>query len=329
MNTVPKVSIVILNYNKKDILRQTIESALTVDWPNSETIVVDNASTDGSADMVEAEFGSAVQLIRRQVNCPTAGRNQGFWAATGKYILSLDNDILLPDKSVVRAAVAVFQQFPDAAALAFKVGTVENPEEPLPEHWWHPVPVDKGKDLYFYTDYFSEGAVFFSAEALRMTGGYDEDFFQYYESVDLMLRMIAANYTLVFCPTLFCAETQVRGFFGGRRTRLNYLTLRNKLWTVWKHYPLGRGILFALPRIAAAAVRSIGGRWPDFFLKAVKDGIFAPASIRKLRRPLPQEVWTRIQEIRRGKLLTVQLDSAKDHREAAIPTQKAPESVVG
>lgn len=294
------VSVVILNYNNKDFLRACITSALELDWPELEIIVVDNASSDGSPDMVEAEFGERTRLIRREHNSPTAGRNQGFNAARGAYILSLDNDIVLPDKTVVRKAVSIFERLPKVALLAFKIGTVENPDVPLPEHWWHPLPIEEGKNRYFFTDFFSEGAVFFRTVSLRATGGYDEEFFQYFEGNDLSFRLIRDGYDLLFSPDLACGELRIRGFFHQARTRINYLALRNKIWIVWKHYPFWKGTWYLLGRLGIAAFRSCRYGWSDLFLRALKEGIFAPSRIRSQRRLLGADAWRRIDEIHHG-----------------------------
>jgi GT2 family glycosyltransferase len=305
--TMPLVSVVVLNYNKKELLEQCLASVLRLECADLEVIVVDNSSTDGSGEMVEERFGSQVQLIRRKVNSPTAGRNQGFRAARGDYILSIDNDIVLPDKTVLRKGIELFMQFPSVGLLAFKVGTVDRPDEPLPEHWWYPLPVKEWKDRFFYTDFFSEGAVLFRSQVLAVTGGYDDEFFQYFEAVDLSLRMIRDGFDMLYCPVLTCAELRIRGFQPQKRTRVNYLSLRNRLWVVWKHYPFWRGFVFALGRIAKAGIFSVRYGWVDYFLLGVKDGIAAPASIRAQRRPLTEKTWWKIRQIRRGKKCEISL----------------------
>jgi len=295
------VSIVILNYNNKDFLRKSITSALELDWPELEVIVVDNASSDGSHEMIESEFGNRIRLIRRQDNSAAAGRNEGFNTAVGNYVLSIDNDIVLTDRMVVRKAMSLFTQFPTVALLAFKVGSVENPEEPLPEHWWYPVPMVRGKDQLFFTDFFSEGAVFFRSEAIKASGGYDEMFCQYYEGNDLALRLTRDGYDLLYCSSLSCAELRIRGFLGRSRNRVNYLSLRNKIWTAWKHYPLKRACPYLLGRIAVSAFRSARFGWFDLFVTALRDGFLAPYAIRVQRQPLNKETWAKIRDIHKGK----------------------------
>jgi GT2 family glycosyltransferase len=301
----PLVSVVVLNYNKKDLLEQCLTSVLEVNWPSLEIIVVDNASTDGSAEMVKQRFHDQVRLVRREVNSPTAGRNEGFRAAHGEYILSIDNDIVLLDRTLLRKGVQLFERFPSVGLLAFKIGTLDHPDEPLPEHWWYPLALDKWKDRFFYTDFFSEGAVLFRSQVLAESGGYDDEFFQYFEAVDLSLRLLRDGIDMLYCPVLTCAELKIRGFQPQQRTPVNYLSLRNRLWVVWKHYPFWRGLVFASGRIAMAGVLSLRYGWVDYFVRGVKEGIVAPAAIRAQRRPLTEETWWRIREIRRGKACEV------------------------
>jgi glycosyltransferase involved in cell wall biosynthesis len=241
-----------------------------------------------------------VRIVRRQVNSPTAGRNEGFNAACGDYVLSLDNDILLADPMVLHRATAILEGLPSVGTLAFKIGSPDHPNEPLREHWWHPVGLPEGKDRFFYTDWFPEGAVLFRRGALSATGGYDEDLFHGFESADLALRLLERGFDILFCPNLSCSELRVRGFQHKVRQRMNYLVMRNKLWTAWKDYPLGRGLYFAATRSAAGALRSVRHGWGDLWLKAVAEGIAAPSSIRNKRRPLASSTWKRVRQIRKG-----------------------------
>ncbi len=305
------VSVVVLNYNNKDVLRKCVSRVLEIDWRALEVIVVDNASSDGAPEMIEAEFGDRVHLIRRTQNSPTAGRNQGFASARGRYILSLDNDIMIVDRNVVEQALSIFQQFPSAAALAFKIGGVENPDEPLSIHWWHPVPVEEGKNRYFWTDFFPEGAVFFQREALRKTGGYDEVLFQYFEQVDLAFKFIRDGYSMMYCPALKCFEFAFQGNVKRKRARVNYLSLRNRIWMAWKHYTVRRAIPYVVGRLVAGLFRCFRDRSWDSYLRAVKDGIFAPQSIRSQRYTLDPAVWQEIQRIHQGLYCDEQIQLAR------------------
>lgn len=300
MTESPLISVVIINYNKKEILRQCLESARALEWPNLEWIVVDNASTDGSAEMVEAGYGGSVRVIRRTVNSVTAARNQGFQAARGEFIFSLDNDIQLPDKQVLQKGVDLFRQFPEVGLLAFPIRDPRDPDQHLEEHWWYPVPLEQGQTRFFFSTYFTESAALIRSEAIQRTGGYDEDFFFQAEQGDLVFKLLREGFLVLYCPNLTAVEMEVRGQLSQRKSRINYLVLRNKLWTAWKHYPLGRGLRYAAGRISASSIRSIRYGWVGFFLAGVKDGLFPPATIRRQRQPLPPEAWELYSRIQAG-----------------------------
>ena len=110
---VPLVSICIGAYNRKDYIRECLDSALGQSWPNREIIVVDDASTDGTREILQS-YGNAIQLILRDRNsgiCPIT-RNQAAAAARGEYVALLDSDdVWHPDK--LAKQVAFMESRPD------------------------------------------------------------------------------------------------------------------------------------------------------------------------------------------------------------------------
>lgn len=96
----PLVSACIGTYNKQDYIRQTIDSVLSQSYHHLEVVVVDDASTDGTLDIL-LSYGNAIRLIQREHNsgmCPIT-RNQAIRASKGEYIALLDaDDIWYPTK---------------------------------------------------------------------------------------------------------------------------------------------------------------------------------------------------------------------------------------
>ena len=89
------VSVVVPVYNRRDLIEDTLRSALAQQWPSMEIVVVDDGSSDGSADHVERVFGDRVRLIRLEQNVGrSAARNAGSAAARGEFIAFLDSDDL-------------------------------------------------------------------------------------------------------------------------------------------------------------------------------------------------------------------------------------------
>src|SRR5436190_4766669 len=102
-----EVSIVITTKNRKDDLRRALISAFAQD-PSSEVIVVDDASSDGTAEMVAREF-PAVHLIRSlESRGYIVQRNRAAALARGHYILSIDDDAEFSSRSVVSKTLSDF-----------------------------------------------------------------------------------------------------------------------------------------------------------------------------------------------------------------------------
>jgi glycosyltransferase involved in cell wall biosynthesis len=106
--TMPKVSIVIPTYNRKEMLKDAVESAMAQDYPNLEIIVTDNASTDGTDEMMKRYIkDDRIIYFRHDKNMGSSfnGRNAFINIATGKYVLQLCDDDYLLDSSYISKAI--------------------------------------------------------------------------------------------------------------------------------------------------------------------------------------------------------------------------------
>ncbi len=102
----PDLSVVIVNYNTRELLRQCLLSLRASQGLELEVIVVDNASADGSADMVRAEFAEARLLAQSLNSWFCGGNNIGIKAATADFVLLLN-----PDTEVAPDALALMHGF--------------------------------------------------------------------------------------------------------------------------------------------------------------------------------------------------------------------------
>ena len=116
----PRLSVAIVNWNTRELLIQALDSIFAPGPPPTiEVIVVDNASTDGSANAVRERFPQ-VHLITNTVNEGYArANNQAISAAVGTYILLLNPDVILPPDGLARS-VAWLDRHPDAGALGVR-----------------------------------------------------------------------------------------------------------------------------------------------------------------------------------------------------------------
>jgi hypothetical protein len=110
-----RVSIVVNNYNYERYLAAAIDSALAQDHPDTEVIVVDDGSTDGSRDLLE-RYRGRVRLILTENGGQSAAINTGFAAVTGEAVNFLDaDDILLPDAA--SRVSALLEAHPEVARI--------------------------------------------------------------------------------------------------------------------------------------------------------------------------------------------------------------------
>ncbi|NCD26129.1 MAG: glycosyltransferase family 2 protein [Deltaproteobacteria bacterium] len=107
------VSICIGAYNRKSYIRECVDSALAQTWPHKEVVVVDDASTDGTREILQS-YGASIRLILRDSNsgiCPIT-RNQAVAAATGEYVAFLDSDDVWHLEKLAKQ-VAFMERHPD------------------------------------------------------------------------------------------------------------------------------------------------------------------------------------------------------------------------
>jgi GT2 family glycosyltransferase len=186
--SLPTVTIVFLVYNRREQLRTSL-IAMTEgsDYPAelTDVIVVDNASDDGSAAMVEREFPS-VRVVRRESNCGVSGWNDGFRLARGDWVLALDDDCHLPPDGLRRAVEAGEEQSADL--VSFKVISTEDPG-------------------VVFTDNYRTGlfafwgcAVLMRRAVVEELGGYDPEIFVWANELEFMLRFFDHGFRHLYLP---------------------------------------------------------------------------------------------------------------------------------
>ena len=278
-----RVSIAILNYQRRDALRHALAAAHEQHWPGLEILAVDNASTDGSQEMVRDEFPD-VRLVALPRNIAAAARNEGVRAASGEIVVTLDNDVLFTTPDDVARAVAGFVRHPTAAVVNFAIlgpdGTLSRRD------WCHPRRLERWADTEFLTDYVLEGASACRREAFLASGGYWEPFFIGHEGWDLALRLLDAGYDLVYSP-----EVRVRHLVDPSArpsSRIYYTFTRNAIWVALRtHRP--RAALGAIARdlvlmgFAAARAGELGA-WARGLLDAARGAPRALATRRAISR---------------------------------------------
>ena len=132
MSAAPTISVVVPCFNAERYIAAAVESALQQGWPGLEVVVVDDGSTDGSAERVRGlcRAHSNVRLIEQANAGVAAARNHGLRHASGEWIAFLDaDDLWLPGK--LRAQWLLLRSCPDAR-MAYTAWQVWSSAEPVP-----------------------------------------------------------------------------------------------------------------------------------------------------------------------------------------------------
>jgi len=201
--------VVVVNWNRKELLRACLASLARQTGVTIETIVVDNGSTDGSADLAEREFGAHV--IRNSENrgfC--AANNQGIAAARGEFVALLNNDAEA-EPAWLAALVKACAKSPLYGMAASKVLVWEDPQRiDKVGHLIFPDGQNRGRGAGALDrgQYDREEEVLWpdgSAALYRKTmldqiGGFDEDFFAYGDDAELGLRARIAGWRCIYTP---------------------------------------------------------------------------------------------------------------------------------
>ena len=288
------VSIAVLNYQRRDVLRRALESARTQRGPVVEIIAVDNASTDGSADMVRAEFPD-VRLISLPTNVAAAARNVAVEAAKGDVVVTVDNDVFFTSPDDVQRALEVLARHPRAAAVDF---AVVGPDGALCRRdWCHPRDVDRWGSTEFLTDYVLEGASAWRRDVFVDVGGYWPPFFIGHEGWDLALRVIARGHDLVYTPDVrvqHVVESSARP-----SSRIYYTFTRNAVWVVLRNHRFGPGAAILVQNLAMMAFCALRAGETRTWVRGVVDGVRGARGALASRRAVTPEGYARLRALHR------------------------------
>lgn len=249
------ISVVILNFNGKRYLEKCLSSLESQTYRDFEVIVVDNASSDGSVDFLEAQF-PWVRIIENEKNLGFAGgTNSGIRRAEGEYILTLNNDTQV-DRRFLECLVGPMQSDKGVGMCAAKMllpdGRINSTGICLSRSGaaWDRGMFESDRGQYnSHEEIFGAcaGAALYRKEMLREIGLFDEDFFLYMEDVDLAVRAKLAGWKCIYVP-----EAVVYHHHGGTAGFGSDLAVyygnRNVIWYAVKDFPTGL-LLASLPWI--------------------------------------------------------------------------------
>ena len=245
----PLVSAVIVNYNGKSTLGNAIKSIEGQSYTNTEIIIVDNNSEDGSMDYVKKNH-KGVKLVLNKRNLGYCGINEGLKMCRGKYVFFTNNDISL-DRKCIEALVKTLESDQSAGIASPKVVNFFNKKMQSCGTW-----VSRS----FYNGHFSCSKDFrkeipYNGIALIRKGIVDEfgylfdgDYFIYAEDLDLGLRIRLLGYNVIHVPDALLYHMHSLTMARAKQYKLTYLMERNLLSTFVKVLSI-KSIIIFLPYV--------------------------------------------------------------------------------
>jgi hypothetical protein len=248
----PPASVIVLSYNTRDLTLQCLSALCpaVLNW-GWQVIVVDNASTDGTAQTA-AELSPEIEVIRNEKNLGyAAGNNLGLRQAEGQAIILLNSDVVATPEDL-RTLVQFLHQNPEVGAVSAGLLTSEaHPQafafgnDPRPgylirrgiRHLLGRGPLhDWNVDQPLEVDWVSGACLCVRREVIEQIGLLDECFFLYFEDNDWCLRMRKAGWRVVYNPQV--TVTHLGGASQRRRAAANRHYQQSLVTFYAKHYGL-------------------------------------------------------------------------------------------
>lgn len=248
----PLISVIIVHYNGRECLEDSLGSLKKQTYTNFEIIIVDNGSMDDSVPFVRKTYPE-VEVIYSKKNNFCAGNNIGIEKALGKYVLILNNDTELHSNCLEHLAMAVESSDHTVGMWATKI--LNYYDRTLIDSTGlviYPDGISRGRgrlekdsgqfDLTEEVCFPSGCAGLYNKDILKSLGSFDEDFEFYLEDSDVGFRFRLAGWKCIYIPEakIYHKYSFSMGKYSPRKV---FLIERNRIWLLIKNYPISLLVL--------------------------------------------------------------------------------------
>ena len=248
MNPQPLLSVIIPNWNGKHFLTECIDSLKEQTFRDFEIILVDNGSTDGSAEFAEKRYGDFIRIIRNDKNLGfTGGNNVGIQASKGEYIVLLNNDTWADPRWLEELAKATrfdppIRMWGSKVCSYYQRDRIEGVGELI---YWDGLCRARGQYEQDHGQYNAMEEILFPPgcgamyrkSLLDEIGLFDEDFFTYADDSDVGIRARLAGWKCLYVPSAIVYHKN-SGTAGQYSPLKAFYVERNRFWITIKYFPL-------------------------------------------------------------------------------------------
>lgn len=262
----PKVSVVVVNWNTKSLLKNCLKSVIFGTKISHEVIVVDNGSTDGSAAMVKKSYPKVVLVLTHKNLGMGTGNNRGLARARGEYLMVLNTDTVVPRRAIDRL-VRWLEGHPKADVvgpqLRYSDGQIQTSGGSFPGLLNTTILFLGVDDIPFLgrlLPLYQRGGMYLSGKQKEMferehpigwlmgacmvlrrevydkVGGFDEKIFMYGEEVEWAYRLHKSGYLIWYTPSVWITHLKGGSSVSGPRGAI-LGEMRGLLYFFSKHKP--------------------------------------------------------------------------------------------
>ncbi|MCX6710080.1 MAG: glycosyltransferase [Candidatus Woesearchaeota archaeon] len=241
----PRVSVIVVNYNGKRFLRGCFESLMRIHYPKSrlEIIMVDNGSTDGSV-IFAGKFYPSVKILKNDANNYARANNLGIRNSLGDYVAILNNDTKVQKEwliELVKAAEKDKRIGGAGSKVLLKNGRIDSAGLiEFPNFYWQQRgqnEIDRGQYDRMEEVYSLCGvSMLYKRKCLEEAGLEDEDFNIYVEEIDLSERCRKRGWKFIYAPKSIVIHEH-GGTIKPDSEFFVFQSERNRMFFVAKHFP--------------------------------------------------------------------------------------------
>lgn len=289
----PPIAVGILNYNRVAEVLTTIALIQESDYPADRVriIVIDNASTDGTAERVRERHGDLVEILPLPENIGAVARNRVMMTRPEPYIFVFDEDCAPEDPSTLRRAVETLEANPYFGALCFRsINLFSGQTEYGDFGELSRRRVPGGHEGIFVVG----NGMCFRREAIQRTSGYDERIFWGAEEFELAMELLREGVPILYDHDVALVHRRAPRVLPPADALA--IDTRNNIWISFKFFPIPIALAFSIAQIArrwaAAILRRKPGGAQAIWL-GLREGVAELPTMIARRKPIPVSAFAR------------------------------------